>query len=294
MNHARIETIRTALAAMSSQLTPGGDSVWRFTLLNGEPHIVTAKLDSDWLLFEADYGGQAQYPELFWNALVRNASLEGLAKLVLAHDGSLRLRAEIPALEGVDLMKRVRETCSGFEAAWTHQDETSAPETTPAAGTETMDLKGFCSEAGWPFVERGGRILAVELEVPGGYCQALLMPERNGVRVSCELAPLDAIPEQSRPAVGGFLLAASGLVRTVRASVDSQGTFPAARFEVVFGTALNPSEFSSALECLSVACSCCVEEVKTLQVPDLAELYIALRGWGLNPAGRRNERTGTP
>ena len=69
MIHARInardEAIRTAIAAVASQVTPAGNSGWRFTLLNGAPHVVTAKADGDWLLLEADCSGAAQHPELF-------------------------------------------------------------------------------------------------------------------------------------------------------------------------------------------------------------------------------------
>ena len=221
--------------------------------------------------------------------------MAGFAKLVLADDGSPRLRAELPVLEGVDLAARVRETCSGFEAEWPRKTITRRAAASLAGDAEPVDLKLLCSEAGWPFAERGGRKLAVELEVRGGFCQALLdVRRKRGVRISCEIATLDAIPEECRQAIGGFLLAASGLVRMGRASVNTNGTSPVAQFEVVFGTAPSPSEISSALESLSVGCSLCGEEIKTLQVPAIAERYLALRGWGASPAGRRNERTVTP
>jgi hypothetical protein len=291
---ARDEAICAAIAAVASQLTPLGNSSWRFNLLNGAPHVVTAKTDYEWLLLESDCSGQAQRPELFWDALVRNASLAGLAKLVLAQDGSPQLRAELPVLEGVNLATRIYETCSGFEAEWWHKDDHSFPTGSLAGDAEPVDLKRLCAEAGWPIAERGGRKLAVELEVQGGFSQALLIPMEHGVRISCEVAAFDAIPEECRQAVGGLLLAASGLVRMGRASINVNGTPPVAQFEVVFGTAPSPLEISSALESLSVGCSLCGEEVKALQVPAIAERYLALRGWGTHPAARRNERTVTP
>lgn len=288
----RDEAIRSALAAVSSELRPAGNSGWRFAWRNGAPHLLTANTDGDWLLLEADCPGGAQGPESFWGALARNGSLPGLAKFALAGDGSLRLRAEIPVLEGVDPAPRLRETCSGFEAGWTHKEDHSFAEASPGE-PEPIDLKRLCSEAGWPYAERGGRKLAVELEVPGSFSHAMLIPEKQGIRITCEIATLNAIPEECRQAVAGFLLAAGGLVRMARASVNAKGTPVAARFEVVFGIPPSPLEISSALESLSVCCSLCGEEIRTLRVPAIAERYLALRGWGADAAARRKERTET-
>jgi hypothetical protein len=290
---ARNEAVRKTLGTVTSDLTPLGSSGWRFAMLNGSPHVVTARIEDDWLMFEADYASEAQGSKLYWDALVRSASLAGLVKLVVAREGSLRLSAELPLLEDVDLTTRVQETCSGFEAGWMRQAGHSSPELSSANEMQPIDLKGLCSEAGWPCVERGGRKLAVELEVPGGFSQALLVPTEHGVRISCEIATLDAVTEECRHAIGGFLLAASGLVRMGRASVSTVGPSPVAQFEVVFGTVPSPSEISSALESLSVGCSLCGEEIKVLQNPVVAEHYLALRGWGTSAAARRNERTVT-
>jgi hypothetical protein len=280
---ARDEAIYTALAAVASEVTRSGSSGWRFTLPNGAPHVVTAKTDGDWLLLAAHCSGVARRPEFFRGALVRNATLAGFAKVVLTPESSPQVHAELPVLEEVNLAARVRETCSGFEAVWLHKDDYSAPAASPASDAESVDLKLLCSEAGWPFTERGGGKLAVELEVRGGFWQALLVPAERGVRISCEVATLEALPEECRQAIGGLLLAAAGLVRLGRAAVIAQGTSSMAQFEVVFETAPSPSEISSALESLSVGCSLCGEEIKTLQVPAVAERYLTLRGWGARP-----------
>jgi hypothetical protein len=269
---ARDEAIYKAIAAVASQLTPSGDSGWRFILLNGAPHVVTANTDGEWLLLETDCSGETAGPEFFWDALVRNASLAGLAKLVLTYDGRPQLRAELPLVEGVDPVTRVRETCSGFAAAWLHQDEYASPAASSAGNAEPVDLKRLCSEAGWPFTERGGRKLAVELEVRGGFWQALLAPTKRGVRISCEAATLEAVPEECRQAIGGLLLAASGLVRLGRASVTAQGASSVAQFEVVFGTAPSPSEISSALESLSVGCSLRLHDLRDFAMPAVHEI----------------------
>jgi hypothetical protein len=292
MSQVHDDAIRAAIAAVTTKLTPVGSSIWQFTLLNGAPHVVTAKTEGDWVLLVADCTGAAQRADSFWDALVRNASLPGLAKLALAHDGSLQLCADLPVIEGIDLTARFSEACCGFEAGWTHKDDHPSPDLSPVEG-EPIDLKDLCSEAGWPFAERGGRKLAVELEVPGGFNQAILIPTEHGVRIHYELATFDAITDQCRQAIGGFLLAASGLVRMARASVTTNGTSAVAQFEVVFGTAPSPLEISSALESLSVSCSLCGEEIKTLTAPAIGERFLALRGWGADAAARQNERTVT-
>jgi hypothetical protein len=293
VNPARNEAIRTALAAVTSELILESDSCWRFALRNGTPHVLTAKTQDDWLVIESDCSTKGQPPALFWEALARNASLAGLAKLVLAREESLRLRAEIPLVESGDLTTRLREACSGFQAEWSHDDAQPSSALSSAGPAEPVDLKSLFTEAGWPFVERSGRKLAIELEVPGGYSQALLIPTAHGVRISCEITMIDRITDECRQAMGRFLLDASGLVRMARASVMTSGDSTIAQFEAVFGTAPSPLEISRALECLSVACSCCGEEIKALQTPAIAERYLALRA-DATPAIRPNERTVTP
>jgi hypothetical protein len=288
---ARDKAICGALATVASQPTRIGDSAWRFTLVNVVPHVITAKADDDWLLFEADCCSEAQQPELFWDALERSASLAGLAKLALAQDGVLQVRAEVPVLEGVELATRIRQICNGFKSYWSDTVDPGSAGSLLDVDATPIDLKRLCGEAGWPFGERGGGKLAVELEVLGSFHQALLFQKDQGVRISCELATCDTIPEKCRPAVGGLLLSVSGLVRMGRACVNASRETPAAQLEVSIETAPSPIEISSALESLSVGCSLCGEEIKALQVPAIAERYLTLRGWGAKPAARRNERT---
>ena len=293
MNDPCEHAVRDALAAVTPQLTPLGNSRWQFPLLNGSSHIVTVGADGDWLLLETDCAGFSNKLSSFWGAAIQNATFAGLTKLVLWSDRDLRMAAELPVFEGVDLTARLRETCDGFDAQWNAAKRPSAKDVSGAAERGSVDLKALCSDAGWPFADRGGRKLAIELEVQHGVYQALLTPAGQGVRVSCEVATLDSISEECRQAIGGFLLSLSGRVRMGRASVNASGTLSAVQFEVVFETAPGPLEISSALESLSVACSLCGEdEIKALQMPEIAESYLALRGWG-PLAARRKERTET-
>jgi hypothetical protein len=282
-----------ALSTAASQLIPAGSSCWQFTLRNGAPHVITAKTDGDWLFLEANYPDEAQRSEPLWDTLARNGSLAGLAKIVMDSDGRLRLRAELPLVEDADLAARMLEACGGFASVWSPDERNTTGDALRREEVEALDLKHLCTEAGWVFTERGGGRLAVELEVPDCFYQGILIPLQRGAGVTCELAAIEGDSEDSRRAIAGLLLAASGVVRMVRATMSPDQTLPVAQLEAVFGTAPSPSEISSALESLSVGCSLCGEELKTLQAPTVAQRYLSLRRWEANPARRRNERTVT-
>jgi hypothetical protein len=240
-----------------------------------------------WLALEADLhqsaNAPAKGPAFFWDSLVWNATLPGLVKLVITTDSSLRLRADLPLREGIDIAARIREACAGFLFAWAGAPidpaAVSATDSPGTANVEPINLKQICSEAGWPFVERASGKLAVELEVANGFYLALVVPTGRGVRIGCDLATCDAAPLACRQAIGGLLLAASGAVRLARAAIAPGEVPPVARFEVVFAGVPCPLELASALESLSVACSHCGEEIKTLQDHAVSQHYLELRGW---------------
>ena len=289
--NARSEAVQAALATVAAELTPEGSSGWRLSFINGAAHSVTARTTGDWLVLEADDFPLAAGPEGCWEALVRNAGLPGPAKIVVSDDGRARVCADLPLLDEVTLETRIGEAFAGFAGAWSDPDNHPAPAETARDGTGPADLKRLCNEAGWGFTERAGGRLAVELEVPGSYYQALLLPEGNGVRISCDLAELDGISEASQLAIAGLLLAASAHLRLGRASVNPSASPPVAQFEVRFATTPCPAEISSSLECLSVACSLCGEEIKALRDPVVAESHLALRGRGGIGGAESNERT---
>jgi hypothetical protein len=281
---ARNEMVSRALSTATSQLIPAGSSCWQFTARNSAPHAITAKTDGDWLVLDANYPDEAQGSEPFRDTLARNGSLSGLAKIVMDVDGRLRLRAELPVVEDADLSARIVEACDGFKSVWSPDERHTTGDALGREAVEPLDLKQLCSEAGWVFTERGGGRLAVELEVPDGFYQGILAPLQGGVAMTCELAEIEGDSEESQRAIAGLLLAASGVVRMVRATMSTDQTQPVAQLEAVFGTTPSPSEISSALESLSVGCSLCGEEIKTLQTPTVAQRYLALRGWEANAA----------
>ena len=290
---ARDEMVSRALSSAASQLVPAGSSRWQFTAPDGSPLLISARTDGDWLVLEADHLDPAQASEPFRDALARNGSLAGLAKIVLDADGRLRLRAEIPVVEDADLAARIREACDGFASVLsTDERDTTGAALGPEAG-DALDLKRLCAEAGWEFTERGGGRLAVALEVPDSFYQAILVAWHGGVRVTCKLAEIEADSEESQLAIAGLLLAASGVLRMVRATMSTDQPQPVAQIEAVFGATPSPSEISRALVSESVGCSLCGRELNTLQTPAVAQRYLALRGWEANAASRQHERTVT-
>jgi hypothetical protein len=98
--------------------------------------------------------------------------------------------------------------------------------------------------------------------------------DARGVHLSCELASCGGLDEACREAIATLLLSTSGVVRLVRAALAGDE----ARLEAAFAAPPCAAEISSALECLSVGCSLCGEEVKTLQDRVIARHFLTLRG----------------
>lgn len=201
-------------------------------------------------------------------------------------DRSLQLRAELQVFEDMDLGARICEVCAGFQSACSLY-EFSGTDTSHASAFEKADLKRLCAETGWPFIERGPDKLLIELEVANHFRQAALIPAGRGIHVSCELVTCDSLLEPSQHAIASLLLSASGVLRLVRGSLaeDSAG------LEATFVAPPCPSEISSALESLSVGCSLCGEEVKTLRDPAVARRFLELRGWNVSAPARTKGQT---
>jgi hypothetical protein len=139
-----------------------------------------------------------------------------------------------------------------------------------------VDAQRLCAEAGWPGIERAGGRVAVALEVPGLFHEAILAPtDAGGIRAHVELG---AAPEHSdigRDAAARFLLAVSAVVRLVRPSAVPVDSGFALRYEAAWAVAPSPAELASSLEALSVACRACAREVKALRDDSVAAAYVA-------------------
>jgi hypothetical protein len=235
------------------------ESCWRIATDHGA--TITARLLDDWLTLEAPHAGVPG-----WAALEKNAALPGLAKLALAPGGLLQIRAELPVGEEVDPVTRLDEVLRAFS------------ERKLAAPSSEADLKSHCAGLGWPFTERADGRLVFDLDVPGLFLQAVLVPEGAGARFTCDLAALEALSPVGRDAIARLLLTASATVRLARPAILNDGPAPVARFEVVFPTTPSSSEISRSLESLSVAGSLCGQAIKALQETAVAVRYLALRG----------------
>jgi hypothetical protein len=274
----RPEIIGQALESTAPGCEHDGKFGWQFELDPASGIAANARLDGDWLLLTSDASTGWTGDDAPWDVLQRNAQLPGLEKFAVDRSGRLRLQAEIPLAGVSDFAARIQETVEGFRAALTQNanDEVAAG----SAQTSAANLKQLCTEAGWPFIEREATRLAIELETPRSFYQAVAVPAGSGVRLHCDLAALEAPPEPVRAAVGELLLATCGVLRLARTAIIFDGSSAIARLEVKFALPPSPPEISSALESLSVGCSICGEEIKTLQDPAIARRFLECRNRG--------------
>ena len=139
----------------------------------------------------------------------------------------------------------------------------------------------LCKEAGWPLTERAGNRVAVELDVPGCFCQALVQPRgRKGLHVGVQLACAPSSDAASRHAVNVLLLHACHFVRMARATARTGDGATAYGWEVSLDRVAGVREVEHALAALSVACRLSACEVSLFQQDEsLARRYLMLRGW---------------
>lgn len=228
---------------------------------------------------------------LLWDHLVRNASLPGGAKWVLAPGhSSPSLAAEIPDREGIDVPARTRAARAGIRAARLgFIRESGAPRSPvaaeagfPVAPPKAPDLASLCAEAGWSAAERATGELAVDLCLSGDYQTASIAVEASGgIRVSVLFDVPVALPSLQREAVALALLRTSGVVRMARAAADAEGPGEGAgapRLEVGLPLDATAEELDASLCALSVGAGLSTREVRVLSHSKLvASAYLATR-----------------
>jgi hypothetical protein len=225
--------------------------------------------------------------------LRRNAKLPGGAKFGLA--GAARrvaLTAELPLDADLDLESRVAETCRALtqHEAWERISRALDPSALDAARAASSDDAGelhqLVEQSGWPFRERAPGHLVLRLEVGDGSQQASLARRADhGYRLWTNLDVPEDLPPRARLAVELVLLAACRLVRMVRAASTFEGGGSATVWEMVWSARPAPVELKHALAAMSVAYRITADEVQALGDEQLANDYLALRGWSSRVSG---------
>jgi hypothetical protein len=278
--------IAAALAKCAVAVDRVGHGRWTFTLSNGTDLAARARIDDGWLLLDASLGPGSVTPARVWQLLRWNVMLAGGARFAVPPDRpGMRACAEVPLEEGIDLRRRVLDACAGLAAASDRlgggPDESDDAMPGAARDGEDGDLSDLCLESGWACVARETGRLAVDLDVPGAFQQAVVEGRGRGVAVTVPVAetagdaaePPASICEQ---ALGLLLVRVCGIVRMARAAAEVRDGIPRARFEVVFGSRPCAAELAHAFAALSVACRIAGREAAVLRSDEkVAGAYLA-------------------
>ncbi len=128
---------------------------------------------------------------------------------------------------------------------------------------------------------RAGDQVAIELDVPDAFCQALVQPKgEGGLRLRVELATVPSACTTGRHAASALLLHASHLVRMARATARTAEGAIVYGWEISLDRVARAREVQHALAALSVACRLCAREIQLLgQDESLARKFLVVRGW---------------
>ncbi len=286
-------TIRNALKKFSPSVWQIAHECWAFMLSNGDDIQAAAQIDDGWVSVDASQGlSSMTQAGSAWTLLQWNGALTGGAKFALhPEQPGLRLRAELPLDDDIDLTRRLLQACAGLQDARAlhsaggngHQadlppDILISDELADAAAA---DLPALCRQTQWAFIEREPGRLVVDLHVPGRFQQATI-EARTDRCVVASVPIVDAVAAggetQSptrRQALSLLLLRTCGIVRMVRAAAQMGDGATAARFEVAFGDAPCAAELAHGLAALSVACRLASREAAVLQRDEaMARAYV--------------------
>ena len=223
-----------------------------------------------------------------WALMKLNARLPLAARCVL--DPRTRrpiVCADVSLQHSVPITTRIGEACDGLvmaKEALTVRDTASPVEGRvgighggiASPGTEGGAADQLLAAGGWPVSEgEGGLVVQI------GVCSsvtapAIVRPYADGALCFDTTLPVQADSDIRRSAVARCLLAITGAVRGVRASVWHTSGKVAVGLEAGFDSAPCTAEVQSGLSALSVAWDRCTREVRALQDPRVAETYLAL------------------
>ncbi len=273
------------------------DSGWECTLRGEVPLLVTARLKNHWLRLCSSLSGQSSSrptPEILDRMLAQNVKLAGGAKFTLAEDPPLPcLSAEILLDdEPSDLGVKISRACDGFSQAlqeFAGGPNRREPDAEPAqadcnkeeSDELAADLAALCKETGWPLARRAGDQLAVDLDVPGGFYQALVQSRgQKGLHLGVDIMSAPSIGAASRYAVNVLLLHACQFLRMARATTRTADGAAVYGWEISLDRVASVREAEYALAALSLACRLSAREVVMFQQDEtFARRYLVLRGW---------------
>jgi hypothetical protein len=284
------------LEQCAGDVRAAGQDRWRFALSGTVSLSVTARRNKEWLWLRAPLARSARRlsPELIDRLLGQNRELAGGAKFTLADDPPrLYVSAEIPLdEEDADLGARLAEVCEAFrQAAQSLANGQRAGDAAPLGAhieggegpTPALDRRrlALCEQTGWPLARRAGDQVAIELDAPGLYCQAMAETKgERGLHLGVDLASGPPSGDAGRHALNVFLLHASHVVRMARATARTVGGATVYGWEVSLDRVAGAAEVQHALSALSVACRLSVREVEALKQDETtARSYLVLRGW---------------
>jgi hypothetical protein len=260
----------------------------------GDMRIAAALWEDQWLQFTAPiprgriHGAAVQ--RCAWDLLNVNGSLSGAAKIILPPVGkAVAITREIwldpesfeaEPVEAIALLTRMAiDDLTEGTAALLGRKHLGERESGPGGATDQVDLAELCQLAGWPSNQRSGGRIAVPLDVPGSYAQAIVIP-RSRIRAAVEF-PLEQqrLSAQSRQAVGVLLLRLAGCVRWIRGAVHVEDGRELAVLEGQLDTAPCAAGLNHLLSALSVGARMVMRELPALACPQTAEKYLSIRGW---------------
>jgi hypothetical protein len=265
--------------------TRPSEEAWRTLLSDDGPPKVSARVEHGWLLVRAPAPRRASR-RAAWDLLRLNARVGRGARLALSpHDRRLVVLADLPLEDEVDLAALVADAGDGLRAlmkaahAGTVECSTAEPPAVESPDDAMpVPLSTLIRGSPWSFVERSPRRLAVDLDIPGRFSQAVVEASCGRCRASVGLQTGPGPSARARQALGLLLLTLTGTLKMVKASVNGSGEKETPTLEVSFPGHPTPVELNHALAALSIACAEVGAEARVLNSEEIAEAYLAARG----------------
>lgn len=271
-------------AGKVERIAPAG---WRFALHNGKPLSVEASLGGPWLRLTTSLRLR-QTPDWCWRLLAVNAQLPAGARLALLPGRAIpALLVDVFIEDDGAVTRRTNDACAVLTeaadiVAALRADSRGRGAEPAAAGARTetsasISIGDLISEAGWPNKPLAQGTVEVPIEARGGPYAALVEPHLRGLRASIDIVDGTLSPP-SREAVGAMTLAASAVLRGVRAAAEPDESSGRIRFEALLPPTPNVAECDRTLGSLASAGEHFGPEAQALAAASLAREYLRMMG----------------